>query len=63
MQRLVKLVPKMVELVFNNVTFAGQRSEREDVSIQDVLHNILKAIGTKGSKMMKLKLSSINLNL
>ena len=67
MVRLVKLVPNMVELVLKNVSFTGNRmgkgKEKENMTPQDIYINILKVIGVSTSKILKLKLSSINLNI
>ena len=63
MNRLLKLIPNLVELVFNNITFLGdRRTQHGDLTIQDILYCLIKAAGCAKSKLMKFKLSNINLH-
>ena len=60
MLRLMKLLPTICELVLNNVNFMGSRIHGVDYSNQDILYNIIES---PRRKIMKLKISNINLNL
>ena len=52
----------MVELVLNNIDFVNGKVDGQGRSGQDVLSEILYTLANDCSKMMKLKISEINLN-
>ena len=59
---LKKLIPNLVELNFNNLTFLGNRDIDENITMHDILVQLIQCTGGVGSKLMKLKLSNINLH-
>ena len=60
-QKLKTLTPKLLELAMNNVQFEGGYSEGAFQSSQDLIESILKATAQEGAKLMKLKLTNMNL--
>jgi len=59
--RLKPLIPKLVELVLNNVDLVGGWAGEEDYAAQRVLEEILHTTAYVSTKLMKLKVSNMNL--
>ena len=63
MLRLKQLIPSLCDLILNNIHFLGDRDQHgRDFSSKDIFYEILQSIGTKSSKLMKLKLTNMSLN-
>ena len=62
MLALEKLIPKVCEVVLNNIHFIGMRKEGVDIAKNDIIERLLSSIDQDASKIMKFKISNINLN-
>ena len=62
MLALEKLVPKVCEVVLNNVHFIGMRKDGIDITKNDIIDRLLSSIDQESSKIMKFKISNIDLN-
>ena len=62
MLALEKLIPKVCEVVLNNIHFIGMRKDKVVIAKNDIIERLLSSIDQDGSKMMKFKISNIDLN-
>ena len=60
---MVKLIPNLFDLVLNNVSFkTGINEKKLRLSPHDLLYKILYSAAYRGTKLMRLKISKINLS-
>ena len=62
MLRLEKIIPHLFELVLNGIHFVVSRVNGKNYSLHDIMYRILLATTKSYTRMMKLKITNINLN-